>query len=83
MERNMQSQLGETIISTKKIWANIKAFWWICLVTLALAAGVVAFSTYRSYQANKAVETKDSYVGSAVLYLSSTNDKDASLLFRQ
>lgn len=77
MERNTQSYVGETIISTKKIWANIKAFWWICLVTLALAAGVVAFSTYRSYQANKAVETKDSYIGSAVLYLSSTNDKDA------
>ena len=77
MERNTQSYVGETIISTKKIWANIKAFWWICLVTLALAAGVVAFSTYRSYQANKAVEAKDSYIGSAVLYLSSTNDKDA------
>jgi len=69
--------MGETIISTKKIWMNIKAFWWICLVTLALAAGVVAFSTYRSYQANKAVESKDSYIGSAVLYLSSANDKDA------
>lgn len=77
MDRNLQSQMGETIISTKKIWANIKAFWWICLITLVLAAGVVAVSTYRGYQANQVVETKDSYVGSAVLYLSSTNDKDA------
>lgn len=77
MERRDQSCMSETIISTKKIWANIKAFWWICLVTFLLAAVVVGMSTYRSYQANKAAEGKDSYIGSAVLYLSSENEKDA------
>ena len=68
--------MTETIISIKKITANIKRYWWLCLLATAAAAGLVAFTTWRTYTANKTAEAKDSYIGSATLYLSSENERD-------
>jgi capsular polysaccharide biosynthesis protein len=76
MEKRNQETVGETVISMEKIIANIKAFWWICLITVALSAAFVGYQTVKTFRVNQSAQYKDSYVGSAVLYLSSENDKD-------
>ena len=66
----------ENIISFKKIVANIKSFWWLCVLCVLAAIMLVSIDTISTYRSNVAAAQKDSYVGSATIYLKSDNEKD-------
>ena len=65
-ERNMTRQ--ENIISTKKISQNIKKYWWICLLCLLAYLAVLGVDIWRTYQADVAAASRDTYQASGMVY---------------
>ena len=65
-ERNSTRQ--ENIISTKKISQNIKKYWWICLLCLLAYLAVLAADIRKTYQADVAAASRDTYQASGMVY---------------
>ncbi len=65
---NKEQQMMGTLITPAKIWANIKNFWWFCLIPLLLCSVLVYRDTMAMYRINQAAAQKDTYAASALMY---------------
>ena len=59
---------GVTVISVKKIWQNIKQFWWVILIFVTLFSMVLVRDMKNTYAADQALAAKDTYQSSVLLY---------------
>ena len=58
----------ETPISVKKIWVNVKKFWWVCALTMAATVGLVAVSTWKEYQRDRIAAQRDTYQADSMIF---------------
>ncbi len=70
----------ETPISVRKIWVNVKSFWWICALTMLAAIGLVGLSTWREYQADKLAAQRDTYQADSMIYFPIETEPEATTL---
>ncbi len=68
---------GEMLISTRKIWCNIKKYWLLGAAVLLACAAVVGLMTFREYRADLASAAMDTFQGQALVYIDS-GDEDYS-----
>ena len=60
---------GEMLISTRKIWCNIKKYWLLGAVVIAACAAMVVLMTVREYRADLAAASLETYQGEALVYI--------------
>lgn len=60
--------MAENIITPRKILANLKYFWWFCIIPLVMCGFLVYKDTMSTYQANQMAAQKDMYIASALVY---------------
>ncbi len=65
---NKEKQMAENIITPRKILANLKHFWWFCIIPLVLCGFLVYKDTMSTYRANQMAAQKDMYIASALVY---------------
>ena len=63
-----ERKTAENIITPWKILANLKSFWWFCLIPLVLCGLLVYKDTMSTYAANQAAAQKDTYIASALIF---------------
>lgn len=68
MNNTKNSWSGETVISVKKIWQNIKQFWWVILIFVALFSLVLVRDMRNTYVADQEIASRDTYQSSVLLY---------------
>ncbi len=68
---------GEMLVSTRKIWCNIKKYWILGAAVLVICAVLVGLLTFREYRADLASAAMDTYQGQALVYIDS-GDEDYS-----
>ena len=67
------------VISINKLIANIKSFWWLCLLCVLAGVFITVSSTLKEYKNNVALASRDMYVSGADFYFDSDVDKDSSI----
>ncbi len=65
---------GEMLISTRKIWCNIKKYWLLGAVVIAACAAMVVLMTVREYRADLAAASLETYQGEALVYIDSADE---------
>ena len=65
-------QPEEIIISFQKLWDNFKKYWWICVITTALAVIAVIGFTIKSYNAAQNLSESDLVENDNKLYQATT-----------
>ena len=65
---NKERKTAENIITPWKIIANLKAFWWFCLIPLIVCGVLVYKDTMNTYAQNQAAAQKDTYIASALIF---------------
>lgn len=60
--------MAENIITPRKILANLRYFWWFCIIPLVLCGFLVYRDTMSTYRANQIAAQKDMYIASALVY---------------
>ncbi len=63
-----ERKTAENIITPWKILANLKSFWWFCLIPLVLCGILVYKDTMATYAVNQAAAQKDTYIASALIF---------------
>ncbi len=63
-----ERKTAENIITPWKILANLKSFWWFCLIPLVLCGILVYRDTMSTYAVNQAAAQKDTYIASALIF---------------
>ncbi len=77
-ERNFMRE--ETPISAEKIWIHIKKYWWVCVLTAAVAVAAVVLDTWREYRANAAAALRDTYQADSMIYYPIETEPEATTL---
>lgn len=70
----------ETPISVKKIWVNVKKFWWVCALTMAATVGLVAVSTWKEYQRDRIAAQRDTYQADSMIFFPVESEMEATTL---
>ena len=65
---------GEMLVSTRKIWCNIKKYWILGAAVLVICAVLVGLLTFREYRADLASAAMDTYQGQALVYIDSGDE---------
>ncbi len=65
---------GEMLISTRKIWCNVKKYWLLGAVVIAACAALVVFMTVREYRADLVSASLETYQGEALVYIDSADE---------
>jgi len=65
------------LVSTRKIWCNIKKYWLLGVAVMAVCAAAVGLMTFREYRADLYSAALDTYQGEALVYIDS-EDEDYS-----
>lgn len=68
METKNRSWSGETMISTQKIWQNIKRFWWVFVICLAAYGAITGKDIINTMRADQIALSRDTYQASTLLY---------------
>lgn len=65
---------GEMLISTRKIWCNIKKYLLLGVVVMAACIGLAVLMTIREYRADLASAALETYQGEALVYIDSADE---------
>lgn len=65
---------GEMLISTRKIWCNIKKYLLFGVVLMAACIGLTVLMTVREYRADLAGAALETYQGEALVYIDSADE---------
>lgn len=70
----------ETPISVKKIWVNVKNFWWVCALALLVTMGLVAVSAWKEYQRDRIAAQRDTYQANSMIFFPVDSEMEATTL---
>ena len=65
---------GEMLISTRKIWCNVKKYWLLGAAVIIACAALVGLMTFREYRADLAAAALETYQGEALVYIDSADE---------
>jgi len=68
---------GVTVISTQKIWQNVKHLWWICLLFFVAYGSLLGMNVWKAYQADLAAVKLDTYQASIQIYYPHETSEEA------
>ncbi len=68
METKNRTWSGETMISTQKIWQNIRRFWWVFVICLAAYGVITGRDILNTMRADQDALSRDTYQASTLLY---------------
>lgn len=78
---------GEMLVSTRKIWCNVRKYWLLGVGIMAACAAVVVLMTYREYRADLASAAIGTFQGESLIYIDSKDedyvDAYAALLYSE
>ena len=69
-------QETENMISVRKIWKNIKKYWWICVLFLLAYGLTVAKNVWSAYQADVRAAQQDTYQASGMVYYPHADEEE-------
>lgn len=68
---------GVTVISTQKIWHNVKHLWWICLLFFAAYGSLLGMNVWKAYQEDQQAIQQDTYQASIQIYYPHETSEEA------
>lgn len=68
---------GVTVISTQKIWQNVKHLWWICLLFFVAYGSLLGMNVWKAYQTDQAAVKLDTYQASIQIYYPHETSEEA------
>lgn len=70
-----EKHIAENIITPQKILANLKHFWWFCVIPLVFCAVIIYRDTMSTYRVNQAAAARDTYIASALVYFPTEDEE--------
>ncbi len=67
---------SENLISTRKIWQNIRKYWWICILCVLAYGALVAVDVWRAYQSDVQAAVRDTYQASGMVYYPHSDEEE-------
>ena len=67
--------MAENIITPRKILANLKNFWWFCIIPLILCGILVYRDTMSTYEINQRAAARDTYIASALIFYPTVDEE--------
>lgn len=72
-----QNWSGVSIISTQKIWYNIKHLWWICLIFFIGYGSLLGINVWKTYQSDLQAVKQDTWQASIQIYYPHETEEEA------
>lgn len=72
-----QNWSGVSIISTEKIWYNVKHLWWLCLVFFLGYGSLLGINVWKTYQSDLQAVKQDTWQASIQIYYPHETEEEA------
>ncbi|MCI8402371.1 MAG: hypothetical protein HFI38_09860 [Lachnospiraceae bacterium] len=76
---NSRTMKESNVVSVNKLIANIKSYWWVCLICMICGILITVRSTLQEYKNNLALASQNFYVSGADFFLDCDVNMDGSV----